>query len=122
MSRQRQNQRPRVLRRAVRGSARAGSARPRDGDAALGAVRGVDCAVARAGREDELEVGERGEGGCGEGGAFALGDDYVEGVEAGDECCFGGWVCGVERFGELMDCDVGGEGGEVGGGDGLVVV
>lgn len=93
-----------------------------DGDAPLRAVGGVQGEVARAGGEEELEVGERGQGLLGEGSAFALSDDNLEWVQALDELLVLGGVARVQSVGEVADVDAGGQVGKVPGGDVLVVV
>lgn len=93
-----------------------------DRDAAVGAVGGIEGAIARSGCEEELEVREAGEGFAGKRGAFAHGQDDVEGVQAGDELVLLGGDGGVEGAGEGLDGDAVAEVGEVRGGDALVVV
>jgi len=85
----------------------------------------VEGGVAHACCEEEAEVGEVFEQGCGKGSAFAHCGDYLVGVEEGGEGGVVGGVGGVEGFGEGGDFEgatEGGVGGEDLGGDGGVVV
>lgn len=93
-------------------------------DVEVGAGGGVDGGVAGACGQEEAQVGQGGEDGAWEWSAFAHGADDCEGVEPGYQGGVVGGEAGVEGVGEGGECYlVGGcEGGEVGGGEVVVVV